>query len=176
MPQINLYEKDLTIAGGLNASNNIVYVPGFAKYVKEKYRRSNSKDYITWPHLFTSISEFKEVFAKDDVSGFEYAIVYDKDNNYYTQEEIDGIGYKLINAEKSMQYALALLSVGLPVLYDLIECTEESAMKEDEYMDKLSGFLPSRLALLEDRNNYDIKFITSGGYYLPGIDLMPAGL
>lgn len=158
MPTINLHERDLTTAGGLNASSNVVYVPGFAKTAKSKYRDPKSKYYIdfTKPYLFNNVSEFLEVFSNDG-GKFEYI-------KMGTVKEND---IELINVDKSAVYALALLSVGLPVLYSCFSFIEGNAVTENDLMKKLTdgnSGLAKHLELIKDKNNYDIKFITTGGY------------
>ena len=157
MPKINIYEKDLTTAGELSTIDNVVYIPGFAKYVKERYRNPNSKDYIKWPHLFTTINEFKKVFSNED-DVFEY-IEFGK-----SKHTEGGVTRTFINIEKSMQYAMALLQAGLPILYDLVTYTENSSVSEADLKEKLQSVFIDRLDRIKDRNNYNIKFITSGGY------------
>lgn len=106
MPKINIYESDLTTAGGLDSSSNVVYVPGFVKYIKDPTKTT---------YLFNSISEFKEAFSNDK-GNFEYITLG-------TVEREDSTGKKVTytKCERSMQYALALLGIGLPVLFDLID-------------------------------------------------------
>lgn len=82
MPKIEIKERDLTTAGGLNGSSNVVYVPGFAikKYLNPKYKLislnhpvgkstledtsyTGTKKEITFPYVFNSVVEFKEMFT-----------------------------------------------------------------------------------------------------------------
>lgn len=69
--------------------------------------------------------------------------------------------------EKSQLYALSLLQLGLPVLFDLVggKATEEKT--SSEYLTSMSAYLTLKnLGKLEDKNTYNIKFLTSGGYYI----------
>ena len=153
MPKIKIYESDLTTAGGLNASSNVVYIPGFAKHINSKYA-TGGKYEITFPHQFNSVDEFKEVFSNED-GKFEYITL---------KEEIDGKTYN-VKVERSMQYALAVLQAGLPILYDFISTVEDNSSEEDVLIPLISNKINSdRLNKLVDKNNYDVKFITTGGY------------
>lgn len=182
MPKINLYEHDLTTPGGSSRSNNIVYVPGFAKYMKEKYRNKSKypETYITWPHVFNTVPEFLEVFSSEDTKDLKGKFEYIRFSENKVSDN-NGHQIKLVVCERSMQYALSLLSIGLPVLYDLITYTENNKVTEQDLIDKLTykpsngsgteekAHIVKRIELLKDRTNYDVKFITTGGYYLKDI-------
>ena len=152
MPKINLYEQDLTTAGGLDASSNIVYVPGFARYINEKYSD------ITWPHLFRSVSEFINVFSNDK-GVFEYL--------YYSVETItddNNIVRTALNLEKSMQYALAILQSGFPVLYDVLNTPNGNGTINEDNCKSYISRIATKLENLKEKNIWDVKFITTGGY------------
>ena len=110
MPNINLTEKDLTTPGGLNTSSNVVYVPGFAKHLKPEYAAGGDSE-IKWPHLFTTTSEFLDVFSNN--GRFEYIHLKD------TQGKLNG------SVERTMPFALSILQTGLPVLFDLISTSTD---------------------------------------------------
>ena len=93
MPKIDIKERDLTTAGGLNGSSNVVYVPGFAikKYLNPKYKLISShnsvgesvledtsytktKKEIIFPYLFNSVAEFKEIFTHPTTSGDSFEL------------------------------------------------------------------------------------------------------
>lgn len=99
MPKIDIKERDLTTAGGLNNSSNVVYVPGFVKHINSEY-----KDKIKFPYLFNSVSEFKTIFSEEN-GDFSLLGYSDTNNN---------------NFERSQLYALSILQTGLPVLFDLV--------------------------------------------------------
>ena len=98
MPKIDIKERDLTTAGGLNGSSNVVYVPGFVKHINSKYASK-----IKFPYLFNSVSEFKTIFSEED-GDFNLLGYSDVANNF----------------ERSQLYALSILQTGLPVLFDLV--------------------------------------------------------
>lgn len=144
MPKIDIKERDLTTAGGLNGSSNVVYVPGFVKHINSKYAGK-----IKFPYLFNSVSEFKTVFSEED-GDFSLLGYSDITNNF----------------ERSQLYALSILQTGLPVLFDLVGGVGvETDSTAAGYQSKMESHISSNLDKLKDRNNYDIKFLTSGGYY-----------
>ena len=143
MPKIDIKERDLTTAGGLNGSSNVVYVPGFVKHINSKYT-----DKIKFPYLFNSVSEFKTIFSGED-------------GNFSLLGYSDTTGF-----EKSQLYVLSILQTGLPVLFDLVGGVGvETDSKAAGYLQGMQSHISSKLEKLKDRNNYDIKFLTSGGYY-----------
>lgn len=144
MPKIDIKERDLTTAGGLNGSSNVVYVPGFVKHINSKYAGK-----IKFPYLFNSVSEFKTVFSEEN-GDFSLLGYSDVANNF----------------ERSQLYALSILQTGLPVLFDLIGGVGvETDSTAAGYLEGMESHISSNLDKLKDRNNYDIKFLTSGGYY-----------
>lgn len=144
MPKIDIKERDLTTAGGLNGSSNVVYVPGFVKHINSKYAGK-----IKFPYLFNSVSEFKTVFSEEN-GDFSLLGYSDVANNF----------------ERSQLYALSILQTGLPVLFDLVGGVGvETDSTAAGYLEGMESHISSNLDKLKDRNNYDIKFLTSGGYY-----------
>lgn len=144
MPKIDIKERDLTTAGGLNGSSNVVYVPGFVKHINSKYAGK-----IKFPYLFNSVSEFKTVFSEEN-GDFSLLGYSDVTNNF----------------ERSQLYALSILQTGLPVLFDLVGGVGvETNSTAAGYLEGMESHISSNLDKLKDRNNYDIKFLTSGGYY-----------
>lgn len=144
MPKIDIKERDLTTAGGLNGSSNVVYVPGFVKHINSKYAGK-----IKFPYLFNSVSEFKTVFSEEN-GDFSLLGYSDVANNF----------------ERSQLYALSILQTGLPVLFDLVGGVGvETDSTAAGYLQGMESHISSNLDKLKDRNNYDIKFLTSGGYY-----------
>ena len=144
MPKIDIKERYLTTAGGLNGSSNVVYVPGFVKHINSKYAGK-----IKFPYLFNSVSEFKTVFSEEN-GDFSLLGYSDVANNF----------------ERSQLYALSILQTGLPVLFDLVGGVGvETDSTAAGYLEGMESHISSNLDKLKDRNNYDIKFLTSGGYY-----------
>lgn len=176
MPKINIIENDLTTAGGLDMSNNAVYVPGFVAYININI---NKKPNTGFPHLFKSVKEFTSTFSKKDTGEFKYVRI--------NETKSDDASYKIINIEKGTQYALTLLSLGLPVLFDPLNIDDGTATIDEttggvsgiisgttiKYYEgadevklkaKVASLLPARIKNLKNKNIYNVKFITTGGY------------
>ena len=158
MPKIKIYENDLTTAGGLNASSNVVYIPGAVKGY-EIITKNGETEIIPkiGTYRFNTVAEFKDAFKNPTTGKFEYLRISRND------PVIDKIEY--ITIEKSQQYALAVLQAGLPIVFDVV-AHFKSPINTDEaktyIRDKFNSDLFDKL---KDRNNYgDIKFITTGGY------------
>lgn len=171
MPKINIYESDLTTAGGLDASSNVVYIPGFYKKGSTGEVNSQGIEIKDGIKLFKTTDEFKSYFSYQQDGGgykFEYLKVTNGTTNASTGEYIYNI------PERSMVYALEVLQIGLPVLFNAKGINSSSFSGTDydntyisetnltTYFDKnITTLYPDEL---KDRNNYNIKFITSGGY------------
>ena len=170
MPKINLYEQDLTTAGGLNASSNVVYIPGAVKKYKldksdpryDATKPDNNYTIVvpgdgTLPYRFNSVSEFKEAFKNPATNKFEYLKI--------AGGNIEKDGFTYVTAERSQQYALAVLQAGLPIIFDVVAAFENDVNAEEAQTligNKISSSIFDKL---KDRNNYgDVKFITTGGY------------
>ena len=147
MPKIKIYENDLTTAGGLNASSNVVYIPGFAKYYGE------NKSVSPGIYKFNTVAEFKEFFKNPNTGKFEYI----------KMDTIIENGFTYYNVEKSQLYALAILQAGLPILFDVIS-TAGDGTSHEIFESSIVSNLSTHLDDLINKNNYDIKFITTGGY------------
>lgn len=170
MPKINIKENDLTTAGGLSLSSNVVYVPGFVAYINQ-----DNVPTTGFPHLFKTVNEFTSVFSNKN-GDFKYV---------RTSVDDTTTGYRTIQIEKGTQYALTLLNLGLPVLFDPLN--ESSTINKETYgvsddtidytgadsdkkptdevlKTKASSLISDKIKNLKNRNLYDIKFITTGGY------------
>lgn len=164
MPKINITESDLSFAGGLDASSNVVYVPGFVAYLNP------DKKPAEFPHLFRTVAEFTEMFSNKD-GKFKYV---------RTGEDTETKpNYKLISVERGTQYALTLLGLGLPVLFDplnidsstnisttdySIEGYGDDSRAESDLTQILNDALSTKITNLKNKNLFDVKFITTGGY------------
>lgn len=153
MPKITIKEIDLTSGGSLNATSNIVYVPGLAeKLPTEGYEFGK-------PRLYTNLSDFQKDFGtkvpiiknttSDGLPAFESGKAYDP----------------------GFIYATELLRLGMPVLFDcLIGSTEVNAkITVGDINTKLTTIKAALLNRLEDqalrdKGLYNIKFISTGGY------------
>ena len=157
MPKIKIYESDLTTAGGLNASSNVVYIPGAVKGYEITKNGISETIPKTGTYRFNTVAEFKDAFKNPTTGKFEYLKISRDD------PVIDKVRY--ITIEKSQQYALAVLQAGLPIVFEVV-ATFKSPINDTEaetlIRDKFNSTLFEKL---KDRNNYgDVKFITTGGY------------
>ena len=160
--KIKINEIDTTTARPYPETADIVYIPGL----------SPNKDgsNINVAKKYTSLASFE--------ADFEKSVTDDEGNNtvettYYTYSSADEkLGLNFIEQDKidiSYLYAKNILNAGLTVYYEcLVEKKDVSAQEEDEQIvSPISEFysaLPSALDRLLDKNNYTIKYITSGGY------------
>lgn len=153
MPKTTIKEIDLTSGGSLNATSNIVYVPGLAeKTPKEGYEFGK-------PRLYTTLRDFQDDF------GTKVPII--------KQMTADGLpAFDLGKAyDPGFIYATELLRLGMPVLFDcLIGSTDANAKITAGDMNttftKIKAALKIRLKdeALRDKGLYNIKFISTGGY------------
>ena len=153
MPKITIKEIDLTSGGSLNATSNIVYVPGLAeKTPTEGYEFGK-------PRLYTNLLDFQKDF------GTKVPII--------KQMTADGLpAFDLGKAyDPGFIYATELLRLGMPVLFDcLIGSTDVNAKITAGDMTttftKIKAALKIRLGdeALRDKGLYNIKFISTGGY------------
>ena len=155
MPNITIKESDLTNPGSLNVTSNIVYVPGLATKVPKNFNTLE-------PRLYSDLAMFQADF------GNKVPIVT-IDNTANASKTFD-TGYI---------YAVELLRLGMPVLFDcLISKSTKVGEKDTSLIDismvtnhKLNiGQLPAAAInalsneALKDKGLYNIKFITTGGY------------
>ena len=97
MANITIRETDLTTAGSSSVTDNVVYIPGYAKMGP-----------IGEPTECSTLSEFESIFG---TSPYKF-----KNSNSY-----NGISYSAGDYEKSYYYAAELLKAGLPIVFERIE-------------------------------------------------------
>ena len=129
MARINIYEQDNTVVNTATGTENIVYVPGYAKMGPTNK-----------PTLCNSLAAFTELFGDapynfpaDSMSADEYA---------YNGDSL---------LEKSWLYATELLRAGIPVLYERlynVSSTEDETVKAYGNI----GFYDAESALVSDAN------------------------
>lgn len=150
MARININEQDTTSSSVVNYTDVIVYVPGFASPTN-----TNPSLYNT-PTLLTTSAELLNQFG-NGVTGpmvtDSYKITGDVSSSFL---------------DRSFSMALAILNQGGKVLYEAVQATVDSNGNQDVHylFDALRGNVttPSILDKLKDRFNYNVRFITSGGY------------
>ena len=152
MPKITINEIDLTTGGSLNATSNIVYVPGLAEKLPEDYEFGK-------PRLYETLSDFQTDF------GTKVPIIKEKTSS----------GLSFFDGDKAYDpgfiYATELLRLGMPVLFDCLlnspDTTKKIVLGDSTVLSsKVIEVLDTRLkdASLRDKGLYNIKFISTGGY------------
>lgn len=166
MPRIQINEIDNTKLGFADATNEVVYIPGFCSAT------SNLKPGQV--KLFTTIGQFEADCGTEPqtlVSNTYADIVTALGEDF----EIDlgklGVETQTIFSDVDMSYIYAkeCLASGLTVLYENIDA-EASVIKAYEFIcQKLFDVDEQKYNLL-DRGTYNIKYMTTGGY--PIFDIM----
>lgn len=135
MPSINIKEVDISPVATADVTTNAVYVPGFA-----------TEGPIQEPTLCSTLSDFQRVFGS--------AIP-----KYSADVTVNGQTFTAGSPEISYVYASDLLRLGLPVLFERISDSITELNITDFWRDTDEG-----INKIADRNEYVIKYITSGGY------------
>ena len=181
--KINIQELNLTTARPIPETSDIVYVPGLSP----NYDNSN----VNRPKLYKSALEFEQDFIARNIDGKSFKTndkgEYVKTIYKYTADDVkctyltgSDTGFiKENEADRSYHYAHNLLSAGIQVYYECVQTettvTPANEVAEGEEPDTdpvvatsaLAGFyteLPTALTKLLDKNEYSVKYITSGGY------------
>ena len=155
MPKITIQEIDLTTGGSLNATSNIVYVPGLAKEIKDEIKA----DYkFGQPRLYTDLATFQKHF------GDKVPIITVRDGKLATFGTNQAYDPGFI-------YATELLRLGTPILFDCLLEADDVTYRivpgdTSVTLAKIITALAARLndASLQDKGLYNIKFISNGGY------------
>lgn len=155
MPNITIKESDLTNPGSLNVTSNVVYVPGLATKVPKNFNTLE-------PRLYSDLAIFQADFG-DKVP------IVKKDATDSDPKTFD-TGYI---------YAVELLRLGMPVLFDCLVNKSVVVGVTDTGRIDISGVTGKKLTLsqiagaatnalsneaLKDKGLYNIKFVTNGGY------------
>ena len=120
MSKIIVSEKDLTISNEVDITANVVFVPGMASSIAEDK-----------PTLFTSVSQFTQKYGTEP---YKF-----KSDQLVDNEIVIGAN----EYEKSYIYAIELLNVGIPVLFQNILSTYSDNTIDD------SGLLANYYTLLK---------------------------
>lgn len=111
MPQINIFEKDISVIGVENLTTNIAYVPGYSIMGP-----------INEPTLCQTLDEFKDIFG--DLP-YKFRTAQEFPSQFSNDSKVSG-KYALAGSyDKSYIYASELLLNGLPILF-------ERVMKEED--------------------------------------------
>lgn len=158
MARIVIRESDLTTPALSGNSNEVVYVPGFATN-QSGYAGTAIKGV---PVLCTTVSEFNTYFGT-------IPAVFNGTQNYPESFSSDArttsnIMFSSLSVDPSYVYAKELIQAGIPVLYERLNDINEDASvaKFYEVIQGTGDYDP--ILNLEDMNDYNIKYITTGGY------------
>lgn len=165
MANITIRETDLTTAGSSSVTENVVYIPGYAKMGP-----------IGEPTECSTLSEFESIFG---TSPYKF-----KNSNSY-----NGISYSAGDYEKSYYYAAELLKAGLPIVFERIETSNidytYSTIKLREkyltYSNTLNSITYNNLPVTDESEGdsyvYSIEVPGISGRYVQGsIELNLSGL
>lgn len=163
MKRIIISEKDLTSNVEVISSYDVAYVPGFTSVA------TAAENYCHKPTLFTNKFEFQKAIgyspamfatdqhypiAGDGVKGFSTDAIPTENNVMFRAGATDS-GYRI---------ALYLLSLGLPVYYEVMNDTLDKITVTDMYAGLEHRFVEDTDNSFDTPGDYAIKFITSGGY------------
>ena len=147
MPTIKITERDLTSPGDRVSNYDIVYVPGLMTTDTTKFTDVNKAAKKRVPTLCRTVYEFTTAFGEEP-------FYFDK-----------GTSGNAPSFDLSYLYAKELLSLGIPVLYESLNDTSDTATTTwtaDTFTTKL--LTDKVYADLKDKGVYQFKYITSGGY------------
>ena len=146
MPKIKISEQEAITFASFDATENTVMVP--IVYVKD-----TTETTVPAPKVFSNPSLFKSAF---------------RSKCSYLDANSEGVG---INLDRTYFMIYELLLQGLSVLVVPIDSGKTKSgndnviISEDEQVKYISNFVDSvEFDKFKDRNTYNIKFITSGGY------------
>lgn len=166
MPRIQINEIDNTRAGFAEATNEVVYIPGFCS-ATSNLKPGQAK-------LFTTISQF-EADCGAEPQPLNPKTYGDIVTALGEDFEIDfgklGVETQTTFSDVDMSYIYAkeCLASGLTVLYENIDA-EASVIKAYQFIcQKLFNVDEQKYNLL-DKGTYNIKYMTTGGY--PIFDIM----
>ena len=137
--KIKIEETNLTTSRPFMESSDIVYVPGLSGSA------TSSGMYRSAKHFMKNVTAYK--YTDDDVT---------------TLTELGFTDAKKGDVDVSYNYALGILKAGLQVYYDYCITDEDNTGKSVKaFYNTLAN---DRLDAILDKNEYTIKYITTGGY------------
>ena len=141
MPKIEIIEQDLTQATS-TLGTDIPFIPGFAVANKGK------EIAYEVPTLCTSVESFKALFG---------------DTPYVFEDAYEYHSIQVGDADRSYVMALELLKLGMPIYYYAIKPEAEEGSKPIvSFINKITKYFATDD--LTDKDEYTIKYITTGGY------------
>ena len=142
MASIKILEKDYTKSEVYSATDTIVYIPGMVG-LDINGNQVESGSLLGIPQLFTNLADFE---AKVGVSPM------------VIEQSSESVSY-----DKSYVMAKQLIGSGMKVLYEML-VKDGSPVTDEETLREVLGSY-THWEKLEDRALYNVRFITSGGYY-----------
>ena len=141
MPKIDIFEQDLTQATS-TLGTDIPFIPGFA------VAKEGKEIPYEVPTLCTSVESFKALFG---------------DTPYIFEDAYECHSIQVGDADRSYIMARELLKLGMPVYYYAIKPEADEGMNPiNTFIKKISAYFESKD--LADKDEYTIKYITTGGY------------
>ena len=167
MARIVIKESDLTTPIIAGNSSEVVYVPGFGTTNRSYLNASTAKAKGT-PTLCRTVAEFNAYFGS-------IPAVFSQDQSYpegFSNAATANAGVMIAanNVDPSYIYAKELINAGIPVLYERLndlpgDSTASDSISVQQFYDTMVGtddYDP--LMNLNNINDFDIKYITTGGY------------
>lgn len=168
MAKIVIKESDLTTPIISGESSEIVYVPGFGtndwNYLDTKTAIGKGV-----PTLCTTVAEFEAYFGSiPAVLGEDSSQEYLSNFNPVAIPS-SGFSPKAGQVDPSYVYAKQLIQSGISVLYERVNDLPNGDVIDEPTVDKMYQILSgvgdySPIDNLGDVGEYDVKYITSGGY------------
>lgn len=179
MNRIVINEQDLTTNRSSSEITDIVYIPGFAS-------ADASGAAVGDPKICYSVSQFKAYFGTTPPSfaATQYYPYYDSSSEGAkgfpavaipaTSDEENNLSQVTMFAsgayDPSYIYALGLLSKGITIIYERMnEVTDPASENYDVTVERAYSYFETIFSgdvdsPILDKGNYDIKYITTGGY------------
>lgn len=149
MPKINITEIDKTTPVAATPSTEIVFIPGFS---------AKTDAPIDTPTLCYTVDEFTAAFG-------DVAPTFAVDQEYPTKfpdasipktDTVKDKMFKSGDSDPSYVIAIELLNAGIPVLYSKANATVT--------VENMYKYLGTAYAKFSNINDYDLMYLTSGGY------------
>lgn len=166
--RIIITEEDLTSNVELLSSYDVVYVPGFRRISSGQ---DAHESYYHNPTLFTDQYKFRAAMGANPATFSEdYAYAGNfKDTAY---KNPDDKVFKKDGTDPGYRIANYLLSIGIPVYYEVMNEDGDEVKPSDMYKGLVERFVTGAASdaesltahMFESPGDYSIKFITTGGY------------
>ena len=161
MARIVIKESDLTTPIIATSGSEVVYVPGFGTN-ESNYLNASTKVGKGTPTLCTTVSEFNAYFGSIPAVFVETQTYPDG----FSSASKDGAGTMLApkSVDPSYIYAKELINAGIPVLYERLNDFDETPSVSMFYQRLVGTNEYDPLLNLNNVNDFNIKYITTGGY------------